>query len=191
MTAKPITNVPLFERDLPEPHAPAPAACDLGRIARDASLRAARLLHDSDPGPSDPVIDLVRLLAGCTDTAITRAAATPANLRPGELGRLRTAYTYGGVHGVHTALHTTAPSPQTLQTAAESISHHRPRTAAALRTEHNHVTDDDAGLQVRYGPDHRWYPYVFGHGTWAPAPHPSSDPAHAYRFATMAKRNRA
>ncbi|MCG7529414.1 SWF or SNF family helicase, partial [Streptomyces sp. OfavH-34-F] len=52
--------------------------------------------------------------------------------------------------------------------------------APRLRAERNRWTSADGGLQLRYGPDGRWYPYRKENGQWFPAGPSDDDPAAAW-----------
>ncbi|NED14707.1 SWF or SNF family helicase, partial [Streptomyces sp. SID9124] len=52
--------------------------------------------------------------------------------------------------------------------------------APRLRAENNRWTAADGGLQLRYGPDGRWYPYRREDGQWFPAGPADDDPAAAW-----------
>ncbi|QTZ91382.1 SWIM zinc finger family protein [Streptomyces auratus] len=51
----------------------------------------------------------------------------------------------------------------------------------SLRPRHNHLTDPDRGIQLRFGHDHRWYPYESEPGAedWWPAGPADPDPVGA------------
>lgn len=51
----------------------------------------------------------------------------------------------------------------------------------ALRPRHNHLTDADRGIQLRFGHDHRWYPYESEPGAddWWPTGPADPDPVGA------------
>lgn len=51
----------------------------------------------------------------------------------------------------------------------------------SLRPRHNHLTDPDRGIQLRFGHDHRWYPYEAEPGTddWWPTGPADPDPVGA------------
>ncbi|NEC05408.1 SWF or SNF family helicase, partial [Streptomyces sp. SID7909] len=52
--------------------------------------------------------------------------------------------------------------------------------APRLRAERSRWTSADGGLQLRYGPDGRWYPYRKENGQWFPAGPSDDDPAAAW-----------
>jgi hypothetical protein len=181
---------PLDGQSVPDPPPPAPPTTHLAWIARDAANRAAALLAGTAP-ITDPVIDTIRLLNDSNDATHAQAAAESTGLRPAELARLRTAFTFGGPSGVHVMLETIDADSETMTAATRAIDRVRTATRAPLRTEHNWITDDAANLQVRLGSDERWYPFTATtDGNWAPAQHPTTDPAAAYTAAATAKRNR-
>ncbi|MGG7574524.1 hypothetical protein [Streptomyces sirii] len=51
----------------------------------------------------------------------------------------------------------------------------------ALRPRHNHLTDPDRGIQLRFGRDNRWYPYESEPGAedWWPTGPADPDPVGA------------
>ena len=181
---------PQDEQSFPDPPPPAPPTSQLAWIARDAANRAADLLTGAAP-ITDPLIDAVRLLNDSNDATHAQTAAESAGLRPAELTRLRTGFTFGGPSGVHVMLETIDSDSETMTAAARVIDRVRTGTRAPLRTERNWITDDAANIQVRLGSDERWYPFTATtDGNWAPAQNPTTDPAAAYTAAATAKRNR-
>ncbi|MEU8523634.1 hypothetical protein [Streptomyces sp. NPDC048577] len=104
------------------------------------------------------------------------------------MGHLTLAHTHGGPTGAAVYLEPFTVDHDVLARAQADIQPLRPAPMATIESEHNRLTDPAAGVQLRYGPDGRWYPYLAPYGTWQPAPGPSADPADAYRAARTAAR---
>ncbi|MEV0982370.1 hypothetical protein [Streptomyces sp. NPDC049915] len=91
--------------------------------------------------------------------------------------------TPGGPVGAAVYLESFSVDHDTLADVQARIQPLRPAPTASILCEDNRVTDEAAGIQLRYGPDGRWYPYRAPYGIWQPVPGPSADPAEAYRAA--------
>ncbi|MCX4445220.1 SWF or SNF family helicase [Streptomyces sp. NBC_01789] len=163
----------------------------LEMLARDAAARAHRMLAEAlAPGHGQrPVAegltvrqDAVRLAAEARPEPwiVNRLAAGSGRARAG-LPAAVAAWRYGGA----TAL-SVLDEDRPLE--GEALARARTRLAAAweedeaprLRAEHNRWTSADGGLQLRYGPDGRWYPYRRESGQWFPAGPADDDPAAAW-----------
>jgi hypothetical protein len=105
------------------------------------------------------------------------------------MGRLRMAYRYGGAAGVRACAYPVDPDPDLLDEAADEINGQRP-APAALEIDRNRITDHAAGVQIRLGPDQRWYPFTGERDIWTPARHPDPSPANAFNAALEARRAR-
>ncbi|MFJ5034506.1 hypothetical protein ACIQB5_42130 [Streptomyces sp. NPDC088560] len=179
----------LWDRALPDPPPSTPTIDDLPLTARDAAQRATAVLA-GEPPITDPLIDLIRLLDRDTNTTRASEAAERAGISSTDLRRLRAAHTFGGPPGAHATLYRTTPDASSIQPALEAINRTRSHTARPLQVDGNRITDDQAQLQIRLGPDDRWYPYTAHHEQWVPVPGPSTEAAAAYTAAVNAKRNR-
>jgi hypothetical protein len=183
-------NTAPLDYPLPEPPAPAPALHALRALAADAATRAAALLAGTTPTDPDPVVDLVRLDSDRDSWEFTDAALERAGLTAAQLRRLRIARRHGGDSFVHATLYTTQPDLTVIEAALTAIRPQRSAPRTALHADDNHITDHDAGIQIRLGPDTRWHPYTQDGETWAPAAGSNPDPAAAYRAALTARVNR-
>lgn len=168
----------------------------LEMLAADAAARATVLLRDylnltpddlgATPQPLLPALDerrdAVRLLAsGHADVHVFARIVDALGVDPLDLARTVKAWRLGGPVGLE-VLDTpwTAPPAdlaraRTLLAADwdESDGSAPPRP----RIWRNRWTFDDLGLQLRYGPDGRWYPYRTRDGAWWPDGTPGHDPA--------------
>lgn len=163
----------------------------LEMLARDAAVRAHRMLadaltpgHEGRPVPEGLTVrqDAVRLAADARPEPwiVQRLASGAGRTRAG-LPAAAAAWRYGGA----TAL---AVLDEDRPLDGEALARARTRLAEAweedeaprLRAERNRWTSADGGLQLRYGPDGRWYPYRKENGQWFPAGPSDDDPAAAW-----------
>ncbi|MGC4948676.1 SWF or SNF family helicase [Streptomyces sp. DT224] len=163
----------------------------LEMLARDAAARAHRMLADAlAPGHEGRAVpegltvrqDAVRLAAEARpEPWIAHRLASGAGTTRAGLPAAVAAWRYGGA----TAL---AVLDEDRPLDGEALARARTRLAEAweedeaprLRAERNRWTSADGGLQLRYGPDGRWYPYRKEHGQWFPAGPSDDDPAAAW-----------
>ncbi|MFE3549428.1 SWIM zinc finger family protein [Streptomyces kronopolitis] len=168
-------------------------------LAADAASRAHACVSAATPSPGagrtalhSPFPDLpawedaIRLTAtahptaGLTATtrALYRDLAEATGRTPTDVARAVAAWRQGGPEGL--ALLDTPWNPP-----AGDFDRARSALLAAdlpsLRPRHNHLTDPDRGIQLRYGHDHRWYPYESEPGAddWWPAGPADPDPVAA------------
>ncbi|MGX1850957.1 SWIM zinc finger family protein [Streptomyces sp. NPDC055299] len=169
-------------------------------LAADAAARAhACVSAAGTPGPGAgrtalhspfPALpaweDAIRLTAtahptaGLTATtrALYRDLAAATGRTPTDVARAVAAWRQGGPEGL--VLLDTPWNPP-----AGDFDRARSALLAAdlpsLRPRHNHLTDPDRGIQLRFGHDHRWYPYESEPGTedWWPAGPADPDPVGA------------
>ncbi|OKJ04860.1 SWF or SNF family helicase [Streptomyces sp. CB01249] len=163
----------------------------LEMLARDAAARAHRMLadaltpgHEGRPVPESLTVrqDAVRLAADARPEPwiVHRLASGAGRTRAG-LPAAAAAWRYGGA----TAL---AVLDEDRPLDGEALARARTRLAEAweedeaprLRAERSRWTSADGGLQLRYGPDGRWYPYRKENGQWFPAGPSDDDPAAAW-----------
>ncbi|MER6038354.1 hypothetical protein ABT133_31350 [Streptomyces sp. NPDC001835] len=180
--ARPVLHAPL-----PEPPEPLPGTEDLRALAADAAHRARTCLDGQQPtaGPT-PGGDIARFLSLPHGAGFRQAAMDHLGLDIVGMGHLQLAHTHGGAVGAAVYLETFDVDHDTLAHAQASIQPLRPAPTATIVCEDNWLTDEAAGIQLRYGPDGRWYPYRAPYGIWQPVPGPSPDPAQAYRAARRA-----
>ncbi|MEU2246752.1 SWF or SNF family helicase [Streptomyces sp. NPDC019224] len=163
----------------------------LEMLARDAAARAHRLLADAlAPGHEHrPVAegltvrqDAVRLAADAhPEPWIMNRLATGSGRPRAGFPAAVAAWRYGGA----TAL-SVLDEDRPLE--GEVLARARTRLAEAweedeaprLLAEHNRWTSVDGRIQLRYGPDGRWYPYRREDGQWFPAGPADEDPAAAW-----------
>ncbi|MCX2922939.1 hypothetical protein [Streptomyces sp. NEAU-W12] len=174
---------------LAEPPAPLPAAGALDALAADAAHRAGALLDGQEPPACPgPGSDIARFLALPHGAPFRQAAMDRLGLDIVGMGHYRLAHTHGGPGGAAAYLEPFTVDHDVLADAQARIQPLRPAATAPVVCEHNRLTDDAAGIQLRYGPDGRWHPYRAPYGVWQPVPGPSADPARAYRAARTAGR---
>ncbi|MER6098519.1 hypothetical protein ABT154_22205 [Streptomyces sp. NPDC001728] len=192
--------VPVLDRVTAPPPPPLPALDALRALVADAAHRAAALLvplggesiSDVDDGGGygidEVAADIARFVAQSGDDTHTGAAAAHLGISLGEMRRLATAHRHGGRAAVATCLAPRHADPEVLAAAEHAVQPLRPSPTAPVERHHNHLTDAPARVQLRYGPDNRWHPYVERYDTWHPAGPPNPDPAAAYRTARTALR---
>ncbi|MFI6985504.1 hypothetical protein ACIBSV_44060 [Embleya sp. NPDC050154] len=190
--APPTAGPSWVPEDLPDPDRQA-----LELLIADASRRAALLLMDANMGPcgaaweADAVVDAVRML--CDPAGLPRLpeVATRTGISENELHRLILAHRLGGPAAVHTAVYRTHPAPTTLAAAVKMLENGRTGVRGPLATQANRITDTEGGVQIRCGPDERWYPYTTVQGEWIAAGGHDADPRAAFRAARAARLERS
>ncbi|MFK0142532.1 hypothetical protein [Streptomyces murinus] len=182
--ARPVLTGPFPPPPTPLPELPAQQA-----LVADAAHRARALLDDTwQPTGPDPGSDLARFTALEHGAPFRQAAMDHLGLDVVAMGHLTLAHTHGGPAGAAAYLHRYTLGHDVLARAQADIQPLRPAPNATVECEDNHLTDHAAGIQLRYGPDGRWHPYLAPYGTWQPVPGPAADPADAYRAARTAAR---
>ncbi|WP_053642728.1 MULTISPECIES: hypothetical protein [unclassified Streptomyces] len=180
-------TAPLLDAITAEPPAPLPDLAVLRALVRDAARRATALLQGHVPEVHDTVADIVRFTVGAGgehgETAAAHLGLTPLLMR-----RLTAAYHHGGPHGAAACLSPRPADPAALAGAETAIRPLRPFPGTPVERRRDRLTDPPAGVQLRHGPDGRWYPYVDRDGTWQPVAGPHRDPVRAYRAARLARR---
>ncbi|MFI1189736.1 hypothetical protein [Streptomyces californicus] len=183
-TARPALTGPLAPPPAPLPELPAQQA-----LVADAAHRARALLAGTEqPTGTDTGSDLARFTALDHGGPFRQAAMDHLGLDVVAMGHLTLAHTHGGPGGAAAYLHRYTLDHDVLARAQADIQPLRPAPNAAVECEDNHLTDPAAGIQLRYGPDGRWHPYLAPYGTWQPVPGPDAYPAQAYRAARTAAR---
>ena len=174
-----------------------PSALEL--LAADAAARAKALLDaylsaapepelaperepDRDIPPLipalDPRRDAVRLLAGRHhDVDVFARLVAVSGAEPMQMARGIRAWRHGGPAGLDVLEEPWTPPADDLARARALIAAgwegEDPPTAKIWR---NRWTFAGHGVQLRYGRDGRWYPYLHRDGDWFPSGPPSSDP---------------
>ncbi|MFG2831510.1 SWIM zinc finger family protein [Streptomyces sp. NPDC048434] len=175
-----------------------PAALEF--LAADASSRAhACVSAAGSPGPGGgrppvhspfPALpvweDAIRLAATAHPTAgltsATRALYRDLAVATGrtttDVARSVAAWRQGGPEGLSLLDATWNPPAGDFDRARSAL---LAADLPALRPRHNHLTDADRGIQLRFGHDNRWYPYESEPGTedWWPTGPADPDPVGA------------
>lgn len=183
------TARPVLAEPLPEPPAPLPELSAQNALVADAAHRARALMAGTEqPTSPDTGSDLARFTALEHGAPFRQAAMDHLHLDVVAMGHLTLAHTHGGPAGAAAYLHRYTLDHDTLARAQADIQPLRPAPNTSVECEDNHLTDPAAGVQLRYGPDGRWHPYLAPYGTWQPVAGPDADPAQAYRAARTAAR---
>ncbi|MEU3495392.1 hypothetical protein ABZ747_18125 [Kitasatospora cineracea] len=154
-----------------------------------AAQYAQDLLRGAAVEELDALTDAVRHLATPIGAPLLETVAARLHRSPAETRELVLAYRHGGPAGVHAAAGPLPASEVEVERAQAAIVSAQPTARGSLRASGNQITNDSAGVQLRLGPDHRWYPFAVGlTGRWQPVPGPSHDPAAAYRAARTVRR---
>ncbi|MEU8784952.1 SWIM zinc finger family protein [Streptomyces sp. NPDC048637] len=139
------------------------------------------------PFPSlPPWEDAIRLTAtahptaGLTSTtrALYRDLAAATGRTTTDVARSVAAWRQGGPEGLALLDTTWNPPAGDFDRARSAL---LAADLPSLRPRHNHLTDPDRGIQLRFGRDHRWYPYESEPGTedWWPTGPADPDPVGA------------
>ncbi|MFE7485101.1 hypothetical protein [Streptomyces sp. NPDC057552] len=180
---------PVLTGPLPPPPVPLPELDAQQALVADAAHRARALLAGSwQPTGHDTGSDLARFTALEHGTPYRQAAMNHLGLDVVAMGHLTLAHTHGGPAGAAAYLHRYTLDHDVLARAQTDIQPLRPAPNATVECEDNHLTDPAAGIQLRYGPDGRWHPYLAPYGTWQPVAGPAICAAQAYRAARVAAR---
>ena len=169
--------------------APLPDPDTLELIVGDAARRAAALGGgEPDPRDEDPLVDAIRLLAQAPTPELHQALCRNCGLAETDVRRLLLAFRHGGTAGVHAAIGATALADERVREAARRVTRHI--VAAELAVTAGILTDPVRGVQIRYGPDGRWYPFTQSGQRWWPAPGASVRADAAFAAAIRARRAR-
>ncbi|MFF0073006.1 SWF or SNF family helicase [Streptomyces sp. NPDC005494] len=163
-------------------------------LATASAVRAFALLSDAlaaghcgQPLPAvlTPEQDAVRLAAdGGADARTAGRLAAAVDRQPAGLDAAVRAWRHGGAAALAVYDEEWSPGPEELARAGA-------RLAAAweegegprLRVTGNRWTVAGSGVQLRYGRDGRWWPYLRESGRWVPAGPAEDDPAAALTVA--------
>ncbi|MFF4605586.1 SWIM zinc finger family protein [Streptomyces sp. NPDC001339] len=175
-----------------------PAMLEL--LAADAAVRAHACVSAAAPpalggGPPDhpspfpdlpPRQDAIRLAATAHPTAgltsatrvLYRDLAAATGRSATDVARSVAAWRQGGPEGLALLDASWNPPAGDFDRARSAL---LAAGLPALRPHHNHLTDPDRGIQLRFGHDNRWYPYESepGAGDWWPAGAADADPVGA------------
>ncbi|MET7712295.1 SWIM zinc finger family protein [Streptomyces sp. NPDC005407] len=170
------------------PVAPPPdtglVTADLEHLMADAAARAARILAGDTASLHLPQHqDAVRIAASSPGPEWFHHLIQNTGAKPTTFARLTRAWRHGGPVGITVTEQPHTPDPVAMATARTALT-----TALAemtdspvpLRTWRNRLTLTTHGIQLRLGPDARWYPYLQDDdGEWWPAAPADSDPVTA------------
>ncbi|WP_405901318.1 SWF or SNF family helicase [Streptomyces sp. NBC_00727] len=163
----------------------------LEMLARDAAARAHRMLaealapdHEHRPVTEGLTVrqDAVRLAADARPEPwiVNRLASGSGRPRAGFPAAVA-AWRYGGATALSVLDEDRALEGEVLARARTGLAEAwEEDEAPRLRAERNRWTAADGGLQLRYGPEGRWYPYRRQDGQWFPAGPADDDPAAAW-----------
>ncbi|KOV41920.1 hypothetical protein [Streptomyces sp. H036] len=169
------------------PH-PGPRARDLTRMTADAAARARALLAGTATAPHDELADIQRILASPDGADQIAAAQHSTGIPEATLRAMMIGYRHGGPAGAHATLAATPASADTLEQAREAVHASRAVGLGTITIDGSALTDTTAGVQIRPGPDGRWYPFTLWRADeWRPAPGACDDPAEAFRAARRAR----
>ena len=169
--------------------APLPDPDTLQLIVGDAARRAAAIgAGEPDPRDEDPLVDAIRLLAMAPTPERHQAISRHSGLAEPDVRRLLLAFRHGGTAGVHAAVGASPLAGDRAEEAARRVA--RQATTAELHAAAGIITDAVSGIQIRHGPDGRWYPFTRSGSRWWPAPGASPQPDAAFAAAARARRAR-
>ena len=89
---------------------------------------------------------------------------------------------------MHAAVGATPLAEERVEEAARRVTRHG--STAELDAAAGIVTDTVSGVQIRHGPDGRWYPFTRSGQRWWPAPGASPQADAAFAAALRARRAR-
>ena len=116
-----------------------------------------------------------------------QAISQNTGLAEADVRRLLLAFRHGGTAGVHAAVGAT---PLAGKREAEAALQAARSAAAEFDAAAGIVTDPVIGVQIRHGPDDRWYPFTRSGQRWWPASGASPQPDAAFAAAMRARRAR-
>lgn len=165
-----------------------PAALEL--LVCDTAVRAYRMLndalaegHEQQPVPGELTVsqDAVRLTADARpEPRIAARIAEGAGRKRADLDAAVRAWQYGGPAALTVLDEEWEPDAESLARARTQLDEaweegERPR----LRAGRSRWTVAGADVQLRYGPDGRWWPYRKERGRWMPVGPAATDPSGA------------
>lgn len=144
-------------------------------------MRAARLLAgDTADLHLTQHQDAVRIAANNPGPEWFHHLIQNTGTKPTAFARLTRAWRHGGPTGITVAEQPYAPDPTVMKaarTALDAALAEMTDSPAHLRTWRNRLTLTHHGIQLRLGPDARWYPYLQDDdGEWWPAAPADTDP---------------
>src|SRR5208337_3991160 len=125
-------------------------------------------------------VDAVRILATGPGASHIGQAARLTGRPEEELRRLVLAYRHGGPGGVSAAVEPSAGRPVQMEDAVREVRKRRALALGELDVAPGLIADPGAGVEIRLGPDDRWYP----------APGATESPGTAYQAGLRARSGR-
>jgi len=193
-------NVEVSRHDAWQHDAPpgtVPRVEELRLLVADAADRAAMMLAGGYPavaaddlladGSLVCFVDAVRILATALGASHIAQAARLTGRPEEELRRLVLAYRHGGPGGVSATVEPSAGRPEQMEDAEREVRKRRAFAIGDLDVSSGVIADPGAGVQIRLGPDDRWYPFTSGQDRWWPAPGATESPGAAYQAAVRAR----
>ncbi|HEX9526719.1 MAG TPA: hypothetical protein VF951_04415 [Streptosporangiaceae bacterium] len=180
-------SVDAWHHDVPP--GPVPHLAQLRLLVADAADRAAKMLAGAYLAVEvdDPLVDAVRILATAEGASHIAQAARLTGRPEEELRRLVLAYRHGGACGVSATVEASAGGPDQMADAVREVQKRRALAIGDLVAGPGIIIDPGAGVQIRLGPDDRWYPFTSGQDRWWPAPGATESPGAAYQAALRAR----
>ena len=169
-----------------------PRVDQLRLLVADAADRAAMMLAGDYPAVEVDdslvsLVDAVRILATAEGASHIAQAARLTGRPEEELRRLVLAYRHGGPGGVSATVEASAGRPGQMEDAERDVRKRRAFAIGDLVVGTGVIADPGAGVQIRLGPDDRWYPFTSGQDRWWPAPNATESPGAAYQAALRAR----
>jgi hypothetical protein len=166
-------------------------------LVADAADRAAMMLAGDYPAVEADdlvvddslvsLIDAVRIIATAQGASHIAQAARLTGRPEEELRRLVLAYRHGGPGGVSATVEPSAGRREQMEDAEREVRKRRAFAIGDLVVGPGVIADPGAGVQIRLGPDDRWYPFTSGQDRWWPAPGATEFPGAAYQAALRAR----
>lgn len=151
-------------------------ASGLRHLASDAARRAWAMMAGTGDGglAIRHDHDLVRRAADAVGTGDWEALVERSGERGDSLARRARAWRHGGAGGLDALQQSTwRPPPTTMSAGRDALAS---ATGRAARVTGNRVNDSRGRVQLRHGPDDRWYRFEKRRGRWELAGPPSEDP---------------
>ena len=161
----PLASTPVVTPQFPA--APGVDADALTLLVRNAAARARDLLG-GDTTVLSPTQDAIRMAATLGDDAPWPRERLDA--------RTVAAWRYGGRIGLRVLEEAWNPPKHAIAQAQSVLDDLASTGERGIRRWRNRWTLVDRDVQLRYGPDGRWYPYRLRGGRWWPAGPPEADP---------------
>ncbi|MDT9695621.1 SWIM zinc finger family protein [Streptomyces sp. P17] len=160
------------------------ATTDLERLMTDVAARATRLLAgDTASLHLTQHQDAVRIAASGPGPEWFHRLIENTGAKPTAFARLTRAWRHGGAMGLTVAEQPHTPDPSAMAAARTALTTALTEMTDAhvpLRAWRNRLTLTAHGIQLRLGPDARWYPYLQDDdGEWWPAVPADPDPVAA------------